>query len=140
MQNILIEEHQDIAKKIIKQGAQKIIQLHAPSSMLFELNNCFIKEELEVGEVKRHFSMLHKFINKKVIKITSHPQRLLAKAFELASLDTQGQGYISIYDATFHALAKIENATLLTADKKHYRKTKDLVGSIALLEDWRSPG
>src|SRR3989339_199305 len=27
------------------------------------------------------------------------------------------------YDATFHAMAIIENATLITADEKHYNKT-----------------
>lgn len=38
-------------------------------------------------------------------------------------------------DATFYALTLRIGATLITADKSRYRKTKDSIGHIALLDD-----
>ncbi|MES2388203.1 MAG: hypothetical protein V4543_09385 [Bacteroidota bacterium] len=35
----------------------------------------------------------------------------------------------------FHALALLLNCTLVTNDKKHYLKTKDIIGSVVMLED-----
>jgi len=37
-------------------------------------------------------------------------------------MDTQG--YISSFDATFHALALLKNAIFMTADEKHIRKVQ----------------
>ena len=46
-------------------------------------------------------------------------------------------GYPSIYDSIYHAMAIKLDATFLTADKRHYAKTKQH-GHIKLLEDWES--
>ncbi len=59
----------------------------------------------------------------------------LIEAGKIADTDTRSQRHISSYDAIFHALALQMNAVFITADKSHYRKTKDTVGSVALLED-----
>ncbi len=55
---------------------------------------------------------------KDIIATTSHPK----------------SGFPSFYDASYHALAMLNNCDFITADKKHYDKTKQL-GSIKLLED-----
>jgi len=44
------------------------------------------------------------------------------------------------FDATFHALAVLMEAVFITADEKHYNKTKDLIGSVVLLENFYSSG
>jgi predicted nucleic acid-binding protein len=46
-------------------------------------------------------------------------------------------GYPSFYDTLYHALALCLGCTFITADKKHYEKTKHL-GAIVLLQDWES--
>ena len=79
-------------------------------------------------------STFRKQVEAEVIEIFPPSQALLEKSVELANLDTKGQGHISSYDATFHALAILENATFLTADKKHFKKTNKLIGSVELFE------
>lgn len=73
-------------------------------------------------------------VDVKLVKIFPPSKELLEKSVELANFDTKGQGHISSYDATFHALAILENAIFLTADKKHVRKTEKLIGSVKLFE------
>ncbi|MDD5581323.1 MAG: type II toxin-antitoxin system VapC family toxin [Methylobacter sp.] len=46
-------------------------------------------------------------------------------------------GYPSFYDTLYHALALSLNCPFITADKKHYEKTKHL-GAIVLLKEWES--
>ena len=46
-------------------------------------------------------------------------------------------GYPSFYDAIYHALALCLNCSFITADQRHYEKTKHL-GSIILLRDWEN--
>ena len=43
-------------------------------------------------------------------------------------------GSPSFYDACYHAIALINDCDFITADKKHYEKTKAL-GNIRLLQD-----
>ena len=64
-------------------------------------------------------------------------RELLKKAREIANTEVKGYGYVSSYDAIFHALALMEKGILLTADRKHYLKTRDLIGSVKMLEDFR---
>lgn len=44
-------------------------------------------------------------------------------------------GYPSFYDALYHALALCLGCPFITADKRHYEKTRQL-GAIVLLADW----
>ena len=80
--------------------------------------------------------MFQDFINQEIVQIYPSNHELLKKSREIAETNLKGQGYISSYDATFHALALMENGTLLTADRKHYQKTKDSIGSVMLLEEF----
>ena len=111
------------------------LELEIPSLCLYELNSIFIKKGLTLLESRTAFELLDELIQQKVIQVTHVNPQLLNKAYEIAQIDTQGQGHISVYDATFHALALLNNTTLLTADIKHHRKTKDHVGKITLLDE-----
>jgi predicted nucleic acid-binding protein len=51
----------------------------------------------------------------------------------MAQLDTNNHGYVSTFDATFHALAIKEKCDFLTADESHIRRTEKLVGSVQSL-------
>jgi len=92
---------------------------------------------MSLDEVKKYLLFFDKQIQKGIITIVPYSLEIQTKAAEIASIDTQGKGYISSLDATFHALALIENAVFLTADGKYYNKTKDLVGSILHLKDFK---
>ena len=58
------------------------------------------------------------------------------EAAKIALHGTEKSGYPDMYDSIYHALAINHNGVFITADEKHYAKTKDL-GSIVLLKDWR---
>ncbi len=59
----------------------------------------------------------------------------MEEAYSMAQLDTKSHGYISTFDATFHALALKEKCEFLTADVAHIRRTEKLVGSVKSLAD-----
>lgn len=46
-------------------------------------------------------------------------------------------GYPSLYDSIYHAMAIEKGGVFITADKRHYAKTKQF-GHIGLLSDWES--
>jgi predicted nucleic acid-binding protein len=130
------EPHKDIAIEVFRLADKRNIELLAPSLILYELNNVLVKERATYEDVSAALAIFNKYIEQDKIKIISSDILLLNKAAIIATTDTAGQGYISSYDATFHALALQENAVFLTADKSHYEKTKDRIGSVLLLESF----
>ncbi len=78
------------------------------------------------------FAEFQEQIQMGIIKIIHPSLELINKADEIANMDTQGQGYISSFDA----LALLKNAIFMTADEKHIRKVqkiKELSDSIQFL-------
>ena len=130
------EEGRDSAIHILKLAKEQNIILLAPILILYEMLNSFVSNGYSTLETKNNIKAFYGNIDSEIITIKTPSLDLLSKSTELANLDTKGQGYISSYDATFHALAVLENAIFITADKKHYQKTKTLIGSVLLLEDF----
>jgi predicted nucleic acid-binding protein len=98
----------------------------------------------EIAEVTRYYrAPLGKTLDlfethTKAILTTSSPDRetwLLAE--EIANEGHDKSGFPTIYDSIYHALAINLNGVFLTADKKHYEKTKKR-GQIKLLTDGES--
>ena len=130
------EEHNDKARLLYQQASQKEISLFAPDLTWYELNSVLTKAQLALEDIQRHLFVFQELVHNGVIEIVPFSLVLLNKAAKLASMDTQGKGYISSFDATFHALALLKKAIFITADKTHYNKTKDLIGSVIQLEDF----
>ena len=63
-----------------------------------------------------------------------YSQAMLQKALEISKHGHSKSGFPSVYDSIYHALAILHNCDFITADKKHYAKTKSL-GNIKLLQD-----
>ncbi|KHD06011.1 hypothetical protein PN36_21595 [Candidatus Thiomargarita nelsonii] len=110
----------------------------APDLTCYELISVLTQADIPLSEVKEHLLFFEELVENGVPTIVPYSFEILNKASEIASIDTKGQGYISSFDATFHALALLMNAVFITADESHYRKTNDLVGSIVLLENFYS--
>lgn len=49
----------------------------------------------------------------------------------------QKSGFPSVYDSIYHAMAIVEKGTFVTADHRHYEKSKAF-GHIVILEDWET--
>jgi predicted nucleic acid-binding protein len=131
----LDETGREQALNVFRLANRNQIRLLAPSLILYELNNALICQGFSQDEVHECLIAFDQQIEDKVIEIIPPTLQLLNKTIEIALLDTQNQGYISSYDATFHALALLRNAVFLTADKKHYQKTVNRIGAVMLLEN-----
>jgi predicted nucleic acid-binding protein len=131
----LAEADRDIALRFFESAIKNSAKLHAPSLVLYELNNVFVSKGVKGGAYDQAIQALMDWVRIGVLDIVQADEDLLRRAEAIASIDTQGQGYISSYDATFHALAIRLGATFLTSDQAYVRKTKVLLGSVDLLQD-----
>lgn len=61
----------------------------------------------------------------------------IGKALEICGTGHAKSGFPSFYDASYHALAIINQCYFVTADKRHFNKTLQL-GNIVLLSDWET--
>ena len=125
----LEEEGRDKALDVLRQSILGKIDLAAPSLLYYEINGVFAKEGLSQEERNNHFHHLFGLVQSGVLKIVSSNQWLLEEAFDIASFKPKGLGHISVYDATFHAVALKEKAVFLTADNKYADKTEKQFGS-----------
>lgn len=131
----LVEPDRDRAVRVIAAGVRGEATLLAPSLLLYEINNVLISKSVKGRSYDRAIGTLMDWVRSGVIVVEEPHEELLRRAEAIASIDTQGQGYISSFDATFHALALIRGASFLTSDQSYVHKTRPLVGSVDLLEE-----
>lgn len=131
----LQETLSDKARALLVAIGEKKYEAHIPSLACYEVLDVLSRHLSTQEEISKHLSSLFSLIDLGAIRNHSVEQNLLNKTAEIACLHTHGQGHISFYDATFHALALRIGAKLITADKAHYRKTKNSIGNIVLLDD-----
>ena len=79
------------------------------------------------------YGLLEDYLQANMVQV-DYSRGLMSKALEIATYGHNKSGYPSIYDAIYHALAIINGCDFITADTKHYAKTKKL-GHIRLLQD-----
>ncbi len=98
----------------------------------------------EIAEATRYcgeplikvFSLVEEMI-KSILTITSPNREAWSLAEEMSQQGHSKSGFPSMYDSIYHALAIKLDAIFLTADKRHYAKTKEY-GHIKLLGEWES--
>lgn len=108
----------------------------APELTWYELNSVLTKAQLPLEDIQRHLFVFQAQVDNKIIEIIPSSLEILNQAAEIASVDTRGKGYVSSFDATFHAIALLENAVFITADRTHYNKTKDSIGFVLELANY----
>ena len=108
--------------------------------MLYEVTNVFVIQGLEADTIAANLAKLQGLIDSGIIILIPPTVALLEKAAALAATETHGQGHISSYDATFHALALDRGGILITADKKHVLKTQNVFGSVEELSSFSRYG
>ena len=123
----LDEQYKEITDLIFHKSIKGDVLLYAPVLTWYEIVNVLVKEKIPKNEIEKHLLMLKSYANTKILNIVPYSSDITNKALEIATTDTNRQGHVSSYDATFHALALLEHAIYLTADEKHYRKTNVVV-------------
>ena len=106
---------------------------HLPSLAIYEVQSGLI-QNASANQAAQQMAVFWQLLNTDAMTVHEVSANLLQSGHKVASLDTKNQGHVSPYDAVFHALALDLNATLITADAAHVRKTKVAFGSVVLLE------
>ncbi len=121
------ELHPKEAKQILDDLKSARVEISIPNILPLELLNALIKGKgLSAGEANQILNDLFA-LPIKIIE-TSLP------VLELAS-KLMNQYNLASYDAYFLALAKYEECTLISDDRKAHSKIKD--GSVMMLEDYQ---
>lgn len=108
------------------------IDLAAPDLMRYELLSAAIRFSIPFEYVMEILT-IHRSAG---LSLVQPSISALMRAEQIASNGHEKAGYPALYDSIYHALALEFSGTLITADRRHYAKTKQF-GGIALLEDWR---
>ena len=127
---------------IILNEPQSIISERLLASIVAN-NGLILVPSLFVYEVistcQRYTSNLQ-LVRERFVQLSSNVESIeiddiiINKAIEIAVKGHSKSGFPSFYDAAYHALAIVNSCDFITADKRHYEKSKEF-GHIVLLED-----
>lgn len=131
----LTEPDRDRAVALLAAAARQTVELHVPSLLMYEINNVFVKRAVSGRAYDAAIRFLYAWLRSGVLHMHEVDEDLLRRAEAIASIDTMGQGYISSFDATFHALALRLGAHFVTSDQAYAAKSSKLVGQV---EDLRA--
>jgi predicted nucleic acid-binding protein len=129
----LIETNRDEALSLFRAAINGGVSLLAPSLLLYELNNALIRNGIKGSSYDQAIGALMAWVDNHVLVIREASEGLMRQAEAIASIDTQGLGHISSFDATFHALAIAEDGIFVTNDWSHVAKTRNLIGRVQTL-------
>lgn len=123
----LDESDRQLAVNLIRNSAK--IKFLVPSIFTYEVVAVAILNKLDAEKV---YALIEgqKLVNLELVEMS---RELLKKAAKISDFGNVKSGFPSFYDSVYHALAIINDCDFVTADKKHYEKTKKF-GHIKLLE------
>lgn len=125
------EEDSGQAKALLKNFLYEEHDILVPRLFLFEVIEQLVQHKIDQSNSLKVLDLYDTVL---IYKELDH--QLVSKAWQLVEqCSSEKSGRPSFYDAVYHALAIMQNCDFITADKKHYAKTKDL-GHIILLEDY----
>ena len=125
----LDEADRDKAQQLFIQAAAGDAMLLAPDLLYLEVVNTAQRCGVPVKSVVDLLEAQQYLLDMRAVTTAERK-----KAIQIMANGHVKSGYPSIYDALFHAMALCNNAVFITADKRHYAKTKTL-GSICLLSE-----
>ena len=112
------DEKNKTADKLFKQLKNQKVTIFLPELAKYELGNALLKgKNFTFKDIKKS---LINFYNLPIIFIIQN-QKLSLLAYQIAE-----KLNITYYDASFLALAKLQNATLITANPKHQKAVKGI--------------
>jgi len=129
----LEEDDRDQAIELIKELTNKNYQVIVPSLFLYEVLTIASVSNFPTQQAYQLITQ-YQTANLKLIELDSS---CILKAIEICETGHKKSGFPSFYDASYHALAILNNCIFITADNRHISKTAQF-GHIVLLKDWKS--
>ncbi len=124
------DRHEAIA--FITELSQRNIQVLVPSLFLYEVLSIAAVSSFAIKNVHALISQ-YQSANLEIVELD---QQAILKAIEICEQGHKKSGFPSFYDASYHALAIINECQFITADKRHVAKANSF-GYVALLSDWK---
>lgn len=116
----LEEADSDQAVALFKRAASHEFELQAPDLLYIEVISTANSYKLPI----EHIIRLLDFQTRHLMPLRPLSRTEMRKAIEITQQGHPQSGYPSIYDSVFHAMAICNNAILVTADRRHYEKTR----------------
>ena len=127
------EADSEQAEQFLGRCLEKGIKIIVPTLFLYEVIYIALKRNKNPRSVHKHLRLQS---NIEFRELT--PETIEQSLNIIEQTGNPKSGFPSFYDASYHALAIINNCDFITADRKHYEKTKEL-GNIRLLADIELP-
>lgn len=129
----LEEDDRDQAIDLITELTEQNYQVIVPSLFLYEVLTIASVSNFPTQQAYKLITQYQK-ANLELIELDSS---CILKAIEICETGHKKSGFPSFYDASYHALAILNNCIFITADNRHISKTAQF-GHIVLLKDWKS--
>lgn len=114
------EEYRRNSLRIKRMYEENLVRLKAPCLLLYEVGNAIWKrKDIDKETAIKLIKLLSEYIKDILVPVDS---RLLKKAMEIAR-----KARITFYDASYIALALLDNDIFVTADEELIKKVKDIV-------------
>jgi len=113
------------ADELLKDAQAKSVSLLAPELSKYEIGNALLKKQLKISLANEALGT----VSKLPIRFIPESESLAKETYRIAR-----EAEITYYDASFIALAKQENASLVTDNSKHQGKTKEI--KVITLKDY----
>lgn len=109
------------------------IKVIVPELFTYELANI---TQYYDGDVSQTIAAIEALLSSNMISVSPNLEAWVL-AEKIVCSGHKKSGYPSMYDSIYHALAIQSDGVFVTADKKHFAKSKDFQ-HICLLQDWQS--
>lgn len=127
----LEEPDREQAIELINEVTKRKYQVLVPSLFLYEVLSITSVSNFPTEQA---FELITQY-QKANLEIVELDQSCILKAIEICETGHQKSGFPSFYDASYHALAIVNNCIFITADNRHVSKTLQF-GHIVLLKNW----
>ena len=123
-------DHQE-AVELITELSQRNIKVLVPSLFLYEVLSIASASQFPIKNAHA-LIMQYQLANLEIVELD---EKTILKAIDICVHGHEKSVFPSFYDASYHALAIINECQFITADKRHVAKTKNF-GHVTLLQDW----
>ncbi|WFP64405.1 type II toxin-antitoxin system VapC family toxin [Mesorhizobium sp. WSM4904] len=127
------EDDSEAARSLVDHMLEQGQGFLAPSVVLYEALSAALHVELPLTVIGQLFDQFREL----GLVIEEPTTQDLATAEKIATSAAPGNGYPTLFDSIYHAMALERGGTFVTADQRHVAKAAQF-GSVVLLADWRA--